>query len=334
MKPLVSIVIPVFNSDEYLAETIESAIHQSYPNTEIIIIDDGSTDRSLQIAKGYIKHGVNVKSQPNKGASAARNHGISLAKGSYIQFLDADDLLHPDKITHQIQTIQEYSNLILIGSTWQRFDENINKAYKKRPYTENETKFFEKEEWLIDRPYMIPHTWLVSRKLISLAGLWNEKLSFNDDGEFFYRIVAASNGVVIDHRASAYYRSGNLNSLSHKRDRAAMISWLQSVRSYKFIVKQVVGERGNDAVDKSFFELSYNCIDTFPDLIEICKREMYNPNKQYYLSDKLVYNLTKIIGLRKAKKVRSIISGIRDIGVVSKVIYKTKNLIGWSSYCL
>src|SRR5580698_4662849 len=97
MPPLVSIIIPSYNSENHLAETIKSALSQTWVNKEIIIIDDGSTDSSVQIAKGF-ESNVKVLVQKNKGASAARNAGLKEAKGDYIQFLDSDDLLSPDKI--------------------------------------------------------------------------------------------------------------------------------------------------------------------------------------------------------------------------------------------
>ncbi|HZX58320.1 MAG TPA: glycosyltransferase family A protein, partial [Mucilaginibacter sp.] len=104
-QPLVSIIIPVYNSEKHLAETISSALEQTWPNKEIIIVDDGSADNSLAIAKSFASENVKVFHQPNKGASAARNKGIQEAKGDYIQFLDADDLLMPNKIAAQVKQL-------------------------------------------------------------------------------------------------------------------------------------------------------------------------------------------------------------------------------------
>ena len=104
-SPLVSIIIPVYNSEKYLAETITSAISQTWNNKEIIIIDDGSTDNSLTIAESFANEHIKIFSQPNKGASAARNKGLHEAKGDYIQFLDGDDLLMPNKIEVQLAQI-------------------------------------------------------------------------------------------------------------------------------------------------------------------------------------------------------------------------------------
>src|SRR5579875_322194 len=104
MHPLISIIIPLYNAEKYIIETIDSALQQSYKNIEIIIIDDGSTDSSFNVAETYKSDNIIVVKQENKGASAARNHGLKLAKGEYIQFLDADDILDVNKIEYQINT--------------------------------------------------------------------------------------------------------------------------------------------------------------------------------------------------------------------------------------
>ena len=104
-QPLVSIIIPVYNAEKYLADSITSAVSQTWPNKEIIVVDDGSTDQSLKVAKGFESDVVSVFFCENKGASAARNFGLRLAKGGYIQFLDADDLLRHDNIEKQFHAL-------------------------------------------------------------------------------------------------------------------------------------------------------------------------------------------------------------------------------------
>lgn len=267
MPPLVSIIIPVYNASTFIAKTIEFTLLQTYKNVELIIIDDGSKDSSFEIARQYEKDNVMVVKQANRGASAARNLGISLAQGEFIQFLDADDFIHPLKIERQIATLSDYSDLHLIGGTWQRFTNNLGDLNGDiLPNTQKEIQCFDKVEWLINRPMMIPHTWLVSRRLIEMAGLWDEQLTLNDDGEFFYRVIAASSGVIIDRRAETYYRSFNSQSLSSRDDRKSMLSWISSIKSYKKIMENLAGDRGNDSVDRYFYLLYYWCLNKYPDL--------------------------------------------------------------------
>src|ERR1700735_4427253 len=110
MKALVSIIIPAYNAEEWIADTVQSAIGQTWPHKEIIIVDDGSRDRTAEIARRFASKRVLVVSKENQGAAATRNHGLSLSQGNYIQWLDADDLLARDKIERQLAALREIDN--------------------------------------------------------------------------------------------------------------------------------------------------------------------------------------------------------------------------------
>lgn len=99
--PLVSIVIPCYNAERWIADAIESGLKQSHPNKEIVVVDDGSTDGSVDVLKSFNDR-IHWESGPNHGGCAARNRGVELARGEYIQFLDADDLLTPDCIERKL----------------------------------------------------------------------------------------------------------------------------------------------------------------------------------------------------------------------------------------
>jgi len=113
---LVSVVIPIYNMQAYLAETIESVLESSYPNFEVILMDDGSTDDSPSIAKKYADNDARLKFfvQPNGGASMARNHAISLCKGEYILPVDADNLISPDYIEKAVCVLQQEPNVKIV----------------------------------------------------------------------------------------------------------------------------------------------------------------------------------------------------------------------------
>src|SRR5438309_2970995 len=103
MTPLVSILIPAYNAGTWITETIRSALAQTWTRNEIIVVDDGSTDDTLTIARRFESRDVLVVSQQNQGAAAARNKAYSFCQGDYIQWLDADDLLSPEKIANQMR---------------------------------------------------------------------------------------------------------------------------------------------------------------------------------------------------------------------------------------
>ena len=122
MKPLVSILIPAYNAQEWLADTLQSAVAQSWPRKEIIVVDDGSKDRTADVARRFESAGVQVCTQKNQGAAAARNTAFSLSRGDYIQWLDADDLLSPNKIALQMAALGESPNpRTVLASAWGRF---------------------------------------------------------------------------------------------------------------------------------------------------------------------------------------------------------------------
>src|SRR2546423_13677748 len=129
MAPLVSILIPAYNAERWIAETIQSALAQTWPGNEVIIVDDGSLDRTLEVARQFASGNVLVVTQQNRGASAARNKAFELCQGDYIQWLDADDLLAPDKIARQMEAAREVGNKqTLISSAWAYFIFSRNRS--------------------------------------------------------------------------------------------------------------------------------------------------------------------------------------------------------------
>jgi len=105
LKPLVSIVITAYNAEETIAYTLDSAIAQTWQRKEIILVDDGSTDRTAEVARQFKR--VKLVSTENYGLSGAQNNAFPLTQGDYIQYLDADDLLAPDKIERQLAALRE-----------------------------------------------------------------------------------------------------------------------------------------------------------------------------------------------------------------------------------
>jgi glycosyltransferase involved in cell wall biosynthesis len=102
MDPLVSILIPAYNSENWIIETVQSALNQTWKRLEVIVVDDGSTDHTLSVVRTLECKNLKIVSQQNNGACSARNHALRLAQGEVIQWLDSDDLLHPDKIASQM----------------------------------------------------------------------------------------------------------------------------------------------------------------------------------------------------------------------------------------
>jgi glycosyltransferase involved in cell wall biosynthesis len=218
MPELVSILIPAYNAEQWIGATIRSAIHQTWPKKEIIVVDDGSSDGTYDIAKCFDSRTVKVIRQANAGACSARNTALSFAQGDYIQWLDSDDLLHPEKLARQLNRAGSgHNSRVLLTCAWGAFFFDPKRA---KMVPNSLWQDLAPSDWIIrkfmDRVWMNPTVWLVSRRLTELAGTWDLRLarSGDDDGEYMCRLVAASEKVQFVREATCYYRNGVVGSLS------------------------------------------------------------------------------------------------------------------------
>jgi glycosyltransferase involved in cell wall biosynthesis len=217
MKPLVSILISAYNAEEWIGYTLQSALAQTWPHKEIIVVDDGSTDETAKVARRFAAKGVTVVSTENHGLSAGQNYAYELSKGDYIQYLDADDLLAPDKIERQFAALRESdSRRILLSSPWAPFFYRTRHAH----FVHNSVwQDLSPVEWLLrklrDNLHMQNATWLVSRELVDAAGPWLEDLHYDQDGEFFARVLLASEGTRFVPETGIFYRVTTTNRVSY-----------------------------------------------------------------------------------------------------------------------
>ena len=217
MPPLVSILIPAYNAEHTITDTLESVLRQTWPRKEIIVVDDNSTDNTLAIARSFASKSVTVVTKPNAGASSARNKAFSLSQGEYIQWLDADDLLAPDKIERQMKALDNSGDRrTLLSSAWGRFTCRVDHA----EFTPTSLWCdLSPAEWLLRKleqnVFMQTGVWLVSRELSEAAGEWDTRLLGDDDGEYFCRVILASNGIRFVPEAKMFYRRSGLAALSY-----------------------------------------------------------------------------------------------------------------------
>jgi glycosyltransferase involved in cell wall biosynthesis len=217
MKPLVSVLIPAYNAQDWIADTIRSALAQTWPRKEIIVVDDGSKDQTLEIARSFASKSVSVVTQINQGAAAARNRAFSLCQGDFIQWVDADDLLSANKISAQMARADEArQQRFLLSSAWAYF------AYRPQRARFLPTALWSDltpVEWLLRKMgqnlHMQTATWLVSRDITNAAGPWNTNLLGDDDGEYFCRVLLASKGTLFIPDSKVYYRITGGNRLSY-----------------------------------------------------------------------------------------------------------------------
>lgn len=223
--PLISVLIPCFNAETYVQDTLESVLSQTYKRTEVIVVDDGSEDHSYEIVAQFEHRGVRLIQQPNSGAAAARNKALSSASGEFVLFLDADDIIANRHLEALIDRCLDERMTVAVAQ-WDRFYSTIAEATfpERHSYRDDDGVSWLASEWAKARPMTQPGMFLIPRMLIEIAGMWNEQCSFNDDFEFFARVLCHCAGVRFAPQARLYYRSCVPNSLSRQRNPKAIRS--------------------------------------------------------------------------------------------------------------
>jgi glycosyltransferase involved in cell wall biosynthesis len=230
MSGSVSILIPCHNAGQYLPDTIQSALNQTWPEKEIIIVNDASTDESGAIFQQINRREVRVITQRAGSAARARNLAFKSSAGQYVKFLDADDLLSADCITRQIRALNGRTDVVAM-SEWARFHTAPGEAVFSPDVTWETTDSVTwlSRAWNMGGAMMQCGMFLIPRPLLLRSGLWDERLSLLDDFEFFARLLLKATTVQFTPGARLYYRSGNTESLSARKDRTAVESAFRSL---------------------------------------------------------------------------------------------------------
>ena len=233
-SPVLSIIVTCYNQELYLGATLDSLFSQDCSGeVEIIVVDDGSTDRSVDIASTYIDRGLKLIQQTNQGQCAAANTGYRASQGAYIKFFDADDIMHPHMLRLQIDALKDDTSSIAMGE-WTRFYGHApaNEAFLPLTmYCNAHPVDWLIQEWHNARPMMQCGLWLIPRRVIEASGLWDESLSLANDFEFFTRVLLKCEHIIYTPDAKMYYRSGLPQSLSRRKDVKSVRSEFQSISS-------------------------------------------------------------------------------------------------------
>ncbi|MBR6757368.1 MAG: glycosyltransferase family 2 protein [Bacteroidaceae bacterium] len=209
--PRVSIIVPVYNAENYIVQCLDSILNQTFQDFEVIIVDDGSTDNSAKICNKYAEqdHRIILIKKSNGGVSAARNIAISQASGEWITFLDADDMLFPDCL-EQCVSIMEIKKLDLLQFSLSRtYDRSINNALPPDIHVYNSSDFFS-----------VMHNVSAGGSFIKLSTLLDNNIRFNEtiklaeDQLFILNVIKNSNRISIIPSVLYYYRL-NENSATH-----------------------------------------------------------------------------------------------------------------------
>ena len=199
-NPLISVVMPVYNAEKYLDEAITSLLIQSYENFEILAINDGSTDSSVEILKKYASIDTRVKiiSQKNKGIVAVLNRGIDEAKGEYIARMDADDVSFPNRFKDQIETFQNNPDADLVYGDFEVIDEQSRFMYRELTPPLNE----DIQEALFVRNPIAHGSVMFKKDIIERVGYYSDEFGPTEDLELWMRI--SRQGILVGTGSSLY----------------------------------------------------------------------------------------------------------------------------------
>lgn len=230
---LVSIVIPAYNAEPWIGGAIESALAQTWRNLEVVVVDDGSLDRTVAVVEGITDPRVRLVKQANRGQCAALNRGVAESGGEFIKFLDADDWLNPGHIEAMMAVLVGGADLVA-ACRWGYFVDCPLEAMVREESVNRD--YVDPLEWLVDsltldEGMMGGWKWLIPRAVWDRCGGWDERLGLNNDFDFSIRLLLASAGIRFAADAIYAYRKGVAGALSGAMGRAALISAYQTTEA-------------------------------------------------------------------------------------------------------
>lgn len=256
IRPLISVVIPAYNAEGFIADALASVIAQDYPNTETIVVDDASTDATEEVVRNHPLRCHYVRNSANLGPSASRNRGIREATGRYVAFLDADDAWLPGKLALQVALLESDEYLTAVGAIMLPWET----AASTGPFPPNvEVERFSFADMVLQNRLATP-TVIAPRAALLKAGLYNETLHMSEDYDLWLRLVRL--GTVARLTVPlARYRSRPDGLSAGNRDRTYALSrqYIETIatqyKDYPGIRQLVRRARSAHALDDSIEQL-------------------------------------------------------------------------------
>jgi glycosyltransferase involved in cell wall biosynthesis len=234
----VSIIIPAYNAERYIAEAIDSVLDQTWPDVECIVVDDGSTDRTADIIRRY-RNGVKYFYQENAERSAARNRGFAESSGDFISFLDADDYIAPGKIEEQMTFMDAQPDYDVVYSRVLYFRDDGRRNFReiRRPLPTGDIL-----NKLLFRNFISLGSPLLRRAVIERCGGFDTRLSYNEDWEFWMRLAVV--GIRF-----GFFDACNLFCRVHEES-STSVDRLRMYESKLFVIEQFIRKFGANLRDK------------------------------------------------------------------------------------
>lgn len=254
----VSVIIPAFNSEEFISEAIESVIGQTYSSWELIVVDDGSTDRTKQIVDKYLGEDNRIKYiyQNNSGPAAARNKGIQASCGKYIAFLDSDDIWYLDKLEKQMDFSASHQGYVVYGGrNYIRKEGNGFVETGQIRLFKNFDSIRENFEYILFHPNLtITSTLLFEKSLLDKTGNFDESLHICEDDNLFIRMASHSNFHALDEPVD-YRRKHDQSITGSGGMRVASYKYRAILRALEMIPDNLLYEKKTNLISR--WSLSY-----------------------------------------------------------------------------
>ena len=320
ISPLVSVIIPAYNAEKFIAATIRSALEQSWQALEVVVVNDGSTDHTADVIRSFGSDPrLRYIEQPNMGCSAAKNTGLKEAKGKFIQYLDADDILSKDKIATQMEVLLTHPSRVAVCKTLTFFEsvdeDGMNEVDTAFLYTSSDTfQFLLNLYGEKGRAGMVqPNAYLISRELADAAGPWDISISPSpdEDGEYFCRVLLKAEGISYTGGTNYYRRRLNEKaSLSHQKSVRHVEGGLRSLKlkaGHLMRIEDSVKVR--KVMAQAYADFIYVYFRDYPQLVAAAETEIVNLGITRIppVGGKYFKAVSKIIGVKTTLRLRELI---------------------------
>jgi hypothetical protein len=308
-RPTVSVVIPCHNAEKWIARSIQSVLDQRNIDVEIIVIDDGSTDKSLDIIKSFDAR-ISWKTGQNQGGCRARNCGLELATGEFIIFLDADDYIEPDSLAEWVAS-GGYADVVFGPFAY----EEAGVRYFGKPLSPFTNSSSMVQQWLQGQ-FTPPCSVLWRRSFLSAIGGWDPRALRNQDGEVTLRgLLKGARVGVAERGLGVYVGHENAGRVSKRSGREVLVSQMSSFESLWALAQ----EQGQSGMEKdfarSFYLIAYEAFASgIDDIGYVALSRARQMGLKGHLGTLTHRTLSSVLGLRNKLRVAGMLRGRRLIG--------------------
>jgi hypothetical protein len=310
MDPLVSILIPCYNARPWIAQSIQSAIDQTYPHKEIVVVDDGSTDGSLDVIRDFGDR-VRFETGPNRGGNVARNRLLELSRGDWLSFLDADDYLLPEKIKRQMALIAPDAKIDVVYSPFIELIQKTGKMHQRS--VEDDDLYANYIRW--DPFSTIAPLW--KKSAILEVGGWNPNQPVCQEHELLLRLIMAGKKFELLSEPLSVYRAVNGASVSRHSPMKTLTHQMGLMNKFEeyLVVSGKLEDKHRRILAQSRFEAARAAYAYDKDFAGTLIRQIYKTQDSFYPSGDaapFLYRVAfKTFGFRIAESVAATVRKYR-----------------------